>query len=622
MKTRWSLPLSCVGLLLLGGAALAATPAPSYSIDQTRYFVTDEIEQAERKQRIGEAEAYPAVAPDDAKGLDEYLHGAETLLVLLQRHGAYLHLRASRDIDDRADADASDRVDEAIDRLLATVGVSLRTLGGAAFAKQAAVLPALNRYAYLRVQAEGEAAHELPQDQQAVLDEMADPSLTNLWTIYQQSVRSTAFQKIHSGAGDLDARKDAQLLALDPDPAVRRAAWQERIEGYSSRAEVYSAILTGVVRLEDRVARLQHFPDAPSMVYFRRGLDRKDVSEALSAMESHADLFKGYQRLRAQHVSAMIGIAEVRSWDLLLPPPGFTAPLLTLDQTRATSLLALKPLGADYVEHFRQLLDPANGRMDVASEQGKRTNGGFSTGAPGVPYGLFVENYGHGSLNDSRVIVHEGGHAIHKQLMAENAVSPFYTRGPNWMFEAFATLNEFLLYDYLYQTNTDPKARAYYLEALLSDMTFNLFGSAEEGILEQSIYDGVVSGRIKNAADLDALTLAIWDKYEIWPAAQPQLAHTWMSKSLMVEDPLYLVNYLYSGLLATEMFDMLKRDPVAFQKRYIGLLSHGFHAPPKELLRALCGRDLTQRELVDDSMKVLQLRINALAGVYKEIDPN
>lgn len=331
-------------------------------------------------------------------------------------------------------------------------------------------------------------------------------------------------------------------------------------------------------------------------------------------------MLKDYERLRATHVAAMTGITDVRSWDLTLPAPGFSPPRLSLDQTAATALLALKPLGNDYVEHFRQLLDPANGRLDVDTVQGKRINGGFSIGAHGVPSGLFVENYGAGVLNDSRVIVHEGGHAIHRQLMTEADVSAFYTRGPNWMFEAFATLNEFLLYDHLYQTSVDPKAKAYYLEALIYDMTFNLFGSAEEGTLEQAVYDGVIAGKIKNAADLDALSLSIWGKYEIWPALEPELAHMWATRSLMVEDPLYLVNYLYAGMLATKMFDMVKHEPVEFQRRYADLLRNGFYAPPPELLHKFFGRDLSQRELVDSSMGILQVQIQALTALYGKSD--
>jgi len=598
----------------------AATSPQSYSIDQSRYFATPEIERTELKARIAEVSGMPALAPGDPKALLVYLQGAESLLSQLQRHRAYLLLRASRDMDDRAAVDAGDQADAAIDRLLVMMGSGLRAIGAAAFAKDVSVNPKLKGYSYLFAQAERDAAHQLPEEQQAVLHEVADPSLANLWTLYEQTVRTTPFAKISTAEGELDAKKHASVLALDPDRSVRQAAWQGRWNGYASREDIYATILLGVVRLEDRVARLKHFPDAPSMVYFSRNLDRKDVTDALAEIESHAELLKDYQRLRAKHVSAMTGVTDVRSWDLTLPAPGFSPPRLTLAATTTTALMALKPLGRDYVEHFRQLLDPANGRLDVETAQGKRINGGFSIGAQGVPSGLYVESYGAGVLNDSRVIVHEGGHAIHRQLMTEADVSPFYTRGPNWMFEAFATLNEFLLYDHLYQTSVDPKAKAFYLEALIFDMSFSLFGSAEEGTLEQSIYDGVIAGKINTAADLDTLSMSVWSTYEIWPALEPELAHMWTTRSLMVEDPLYLVNYLYAGLLATKMFDMVKHDPTTFRKRYNDLLRNGFYAPPAELLRTFFGRDLSQQQLVDGSMSILQTQIQALAELYRESD--
>jgi oligoendopeptidase F len=98
------------------------------------------------------------------------------------------------------------------------------------------------------------------------------------------------------------------------------------------------------------------------------------------------------------------------------------------------------------------------------------------------------------------------------------------------------------------------------------------------------------------------------------------LAHTWITKNLMVQDPLYLVNYLYAGLLATKMFDMIKQEPMSFQTRYAALLREGFHAPPEELLRSFFGRDLSQRQLVDDGMNILRQQVSSLAEVYKKIE--
>jgi hypothetical protein len=50
------------------------------------------------------------------------------------------------------------------------------------------------------------------------------------------------------------------------------------------------------------------------------------------------------------------------------------------------------------------------------------------------------------------------------------------------------------------------------------------------------------------------------------------------------------------------------------------LLRKGFYAPPAELLHTFFGRDLSQRQLVDESMGILQVRIRALAEIYKASD--
>jgi hypothetical protein len=78
-----SLPL-IIGSIQRVEAAAAPPPAQSYSIDQTRYFATPEIEQAELKSRLAEAAGFPVAAPDDAKALLGYLQRAEGLLSQLR----------------------------------------------------------------------------------------------------------------------------------------------------------------------------------------------------------------------------------------------------------------------------------------------------------------------------------------------------------------------------------------------------------------------------------------------------------------------------------------------------------------------------------------------------------
>lgn len=606
----------------------AATPQPkaaptgtvAYHIDQTAYFESPAAEQAQRKTLLADIAAFSAQPAPDASTLLSYLQRAETLLKAGDRHAAYLHLRSALDIEDQVSTDAYDEVGNGRERMVIATRTSLRQLGDAGFAKAAVAQPALSRYAYVLQRAERGLPHELPEAQQTILNQIADPASSAFWALYQQTRRSTAFGKIRAADGEHDVEKDAKVLARDPDRTVRQAAWERRWDGYNERADIYAGLLLSIVRMNDRTARLQHFDDAPSAAYFGRQLNRHAIDDTLAAVADQAEVMKTYQRLRAAHVMATTGIGDVRPWDLTLPTTGFAPPKFTFEQVRAMSLGALAPLGKDYVAHFQALLDPAHGRMDVASEQGKRVDDGFSISAAGVPAGLFVGEYS-GDLSGARVVIHEGGHAINAQLTNERGVSPFYSHGPSWMSETIATLNEFLLYDYLVRNSSDPQAKAYYLQALLDDMTFQIFTSAEEGDLEQSIYDGTVAGSIKNAADLDKVTLTTMSKYDIWPAYQPQLAHTWMTKRLMYQDPLYLVNYMYAGLLATKMFDMAQRDPVDFQKRYMELLSGGADAPPEEILRRFFGRDVPPRELVADDMALLKQKVQALQTLYRQIEP-
>ena len=135
-------------------------------------------------------------------------------------------------------------------------------------------------------------------------------------------------------------------------------------------------------------------------------------------------------------------------------------------------------------------------------------------------------------------------------------------------------------------------------------------------MLEQGVYDGVVAGRLRNASDLDALTTTTLTTYDIWASRETDRQHLWMTKQLMFEDSLYLVNYLYAGLFATKTYAMLKSGDLAFRGRYLALLKDGYNAPPATLMRRLFGRDVSIDQLVDDDVDVFSAKVAELAALY------
>jgi oligoendopeptidase F len=223
-----------------------------------------------------------------------------------------------------------------------------------------------------------------------------------------------------------------------------------------------------------------------------------------------------------------------------------------------------------------------------------------------------------GFYNDVRVLTHESTHAVHRQLMSSNKILPAYAGGPHYLFEAFAILNEFLLPDYLYNRETDPALKRYYLEQFLEGKGMEMITVAPEAILEEAVYEGVENGSIKGADDLDALTKRIYSRFSIFPEKHGEMKNQWMDVRLMFQDPFYDVNYVYGVLLALKFYEMYKRDPQNFVPRYIALLKNGFNAPPEVLLKRFLDIDLHDPQLLTDDLKILEEKVNLLERSYKE----
>ena len=132
-------------------------------------------------------------------------------------------------------------------------------------------------------------------------------------------------------------------------------------------------------------------------------------------------------------------------------------------------------------------------------------------------------------------------------------------------------------------------------------------------VLEQDIYDGVSAGRIRGADDLDRVTLAVDGQFSALSAVTPELRARWAAVSLMFEDPLYDVNYVYGGLLALKYYQLYTADREDFVPRYIALLKHGFDMTPAGLLKRFLNVDFSPSLLLDD-LDLLDQRLRQLEG--------
>ena len=597
------LPLIAIAWSGTVSAAQVSSPPSSpttsvqpQAIDLTRYYPSriaamSELDALERK-----AATFPGkVAASDTGA---YLQEADDMIGQLRRLNVYFTIIAARDIDDQAAKAARERADATRDTIDAKVGQVLKSLpaGGPASAD-----PLVRRYGYLMVQSADEARHALPAGEMQILGEMAGSSSAAYWTIYQKTQRLPVAMPDKTPVPTGDAR------------LARETEWRNRWLAADARTDLNAATLLAIVNQGEKVARLRHYPDAASMGYAERGLDRGMVDRSLAAVRSNLALYQAYHQYQAARLKALANIVVPEPWDMSLLRSG-PAPHFTFDDARRIVPAALAPLGASYVAHFTALLAPGSGRIDNAAKIGNRESGGFSVNAPDVPSGLYMASFD-GSINDLRVVDHEGGHAIAAQFANEGGTSSFFATGPKWLMESYAIFNELLLFDHLARTSASPAERAYYKGLLLDDMMFQVFGSAEEATLEQSIYDGVAAGKIQSAADLNDCTFRVTKGFEPWSddilrASSAQ----WSTKRLLFQDPFYLVNYMYAGMIAINLYKAVKDHPDTFPARYEALLRRGYDAPPLTLLATVLGKGMTGDTLATNAFRIMEDELHSASA--------
>jgi oligoendopeptidase F len=583
------------------------------SADLSRYyFKTPADEVAARAElnavldRMGGFKGRVNSAPQLLGVLREY----DAVQKLFAKHEGYLHLRCSlnrKDVacdDDRAlESDVDAKTAFLDPEILAIPEDRLR-----AFLNEE---PALAEYRFALSGIRRDSPHLLPGAEQSLLDQFQPQIGDWQYDLYEQVVAGISFGTVPTASGPLDVVRQRNLIAADPDARVREEGFKRRYAGFASQRDLLVFALIHTVQAQGLLAKTHHYADAPARKYDSLYCKPEETRALLAAMAQHGDIAKRYEKIRAQDIER--GYHQpAHEWDMSAPVPGFTPPITSLSEARGVFHEAFAGLGREYQAAFDALIDPANGRADILPGGApNRYGGGFSIGFTGSTSLLFFGRYD-GTFKDLSVIAHEGGHAVHRQLMSENGVPPSSAHGPHFLFESFAEFNELLLADSLAEHAGTPELKRYYRERWMSIKGLDAFYGAQDALLEQAIYDGVAAGTVRNADDLDNLTLRIDGQFSQFPASAPELRTRWATISLMYEDPLYDVNYVYGGLLALKYYDLYTTKREWFVPRYIALLKNGFNQPPAELLNQFLGIDLSGPALLNDDLELLNRRLDQL----------
>lgn len=599
-------------LILIGTGASAADEARH--INLARYYFASPADELKDRQvltdmltQLQQMRGHVTASP---KALLQALQLNNRIQTTYARHDAYLHLRCrtnNQDLTACADENTLDGIVDSKTAFLTSEVASLSDSTRAAYLRRE---KRLAPYGYWLENARRSGAHTLTGPRGDAIGEFTTEISGWQAPLYDATMSSVDFGSVATSHGTLDVRRQRNLLAIDPDARVREEAFRKRYAAIASVRNTVAFALLYTAKAANYLAQARGIPNAPDGKYFDIGLDPKDVRGTIELVAGEGELNKRFERLRAREVEQALGLKTAGPWDMDVPLTQI--PTLSLPATTMLMHDVFADIGPWYQNEFDALLDPANERFDVVPGGAlHRSGGGFSVGYAGAKSGLFVGNFD-GTYKDLSVIVHEGGHAVHRALMNAQGVLPVYTKGPHFVFESIAEFNELVLADYMTTHATDPATKRYYAERFLSIKGLDFLAGAQDAALEQAVYDGVAEGKITSADDLDALTLQVDSRFSVWPEREAELKARWEALDLAFEDPLYDVNYMYASMLALKYFQLYKEKPDWFLPRYRAFLANGFDDTPQHLLKRFLGIDLAGPGLVNDAVSVVNRRLKDL----------
>jgi oligoendopeptidase F len=291
-------------------------------------------------------------------------------------------------------------------------------------------------------------------------------------------------------------------------------------------------------------------------------------------------------------------------------PPESPEPRFTISEASEAVLGATRILKEDYQGELKALLDPSNGRLDIAPGD-KRVAGDFSWGAYGPSWVFYMNGY-NGYLEDVITLGHESAHVVQADLLYKANVPWIYSDGARYFMEGFAKVNELLVLDYLFRNPRNESERLFYLREInskLASVKFaSMFWAAYATSFEVEAYRKVKDGSLKKPEEIHEIWAELGRRWVLDFDEFPDQKYTWAGTHHFFDAPRYYSNYLFAWLLAVTLYERFQSDPASIDK-YIELMKSGFPDEPANLLRDRLGIDLSDPKTLDRAFSLVEKRL-------------
>lgn len=536
-------------------------------------------------------------------GLKKGIALEEALTVLTAKLGEYASLRQS--VNTR-DAEAGSRLGQVMQRISGAAGAQAQWREWVSKIPDLMVLVAgdetLKDYTFLFESLLRNSTHLLGSLGEQISARLS-MSGSSAWSDLQGYLTSTVPVSYNGGTTNLSAIRN---LAYDPDPAVRKAAYEAELSCYDRIKDSVAFALNSIKLETISDCQLRGYGSPLDRTLEQSDMKRQTLDAMLGAMEEYMPKFRQYLRAKGKALGHENGLP----WYDLFAPMGKSAAQYTAEDAKRILVELFSTFDQELADMVARAFDES--WIDFYPRDGK-TGGAFCAGVECIGQSRILTNFD-GTFGSIVTLAHELGHAFHNQCIRTHR--PLNRDYSMPVAETASTFNECVVMAAAIRQAKSHDEELSLIESQLQDVTQIICDIYSRYLFESM----VLENREQRFMDADTLCGMMLKAQEqsYGDGLDPGFRHPymWICKSHYYGSTFYNFPYAFGGLFARGLYAQYQREGAAFVPKYKKLLRTTTVATAEDVAK-VAGIDLTDKEFWRGALQTVAQQIDLVCGLLE-----
>ncbi|MFN0053456.1 MAG: M3 family oligoendopeptidase [Planctomycetales bacterium] len=436
--------------------------------------------------------------------------------------------------------------------------------------------------------------HTRSEPEELLLNQKSLTARAAWMNLFDEFVASLEYRLEYNGETRMLRQPSILALNYDPDRGLRKAAQQCFYTELARHELVLTHIFNAVAQDHGLNDQIRRYETPMASRHLANEVAPAVVERMMEVTEGNYGIAHEYYRLKAR----LMGLPKLATYDQYAPLSS-QLPSCLYDAGRETVLTAFERFHPRMREVATLFFE--RNWIDAEVRPGKR-GGAFSAATIPSAHPYILLNWTD-KLRDMSTMAHELGHGIHQYLSRKQSYLNFHH--PLTIAETASVFAEFLTFDHVLETTTDPQVRLGLLCGKIEDAFATVFRqnvltrfelAAHQARRREKLSSEELCTHWWNAnAALYGDAVEMFEPYRWGWTYIPHFIHT----------PFYCYAYVFGELLVLSLYRMYREEGASFVPRYLQLLESGSSAPPEVLLQRL-GADITDPAFWQKGLDVLR----------------